>query len=110
MRTSIIQYLRDTTERSPDRAYVAEWRFFIESKGRSLSDSDLIRSYTFAAGFIEKWQNARINIPVRYQANFRSYLVTDSEGRVTANVAFYRAIYMTPSNGGQVGLFAYIKS
>jgi hypothetical protein len=62
---SIAEYLRDITSKDPDHAYVTEWKFFLESKGRTHSDGDLIRCYKFAVGFMEKWQDARIAIEVR---------------------------------------------
>ena len=62
---SVISYLCNTTENSPDCSYVTEWHFFLEAKGRILSYSDTLCAYLFAAGFIEQWQDAWIHIPVR---------------------------------------------
>jgi hypothetical protein len=60
----IIEYLRDATSKDPNS--VADWRFFLDSKGRSLSDPDLVRTYIFAVEFIDKWQDVRINVGVSY--------------------------------------------
>ena len=62
---AIVEYLRHVTSNNPDRSYAAEFRFFLESKGRSLSDADSIRAFTFAVKFAERWQDARITLDVR---------------------------------------------
>ena len=64
----IVEYLRDVTSKDSDRSYAAEWHFFLECKGKSLCDADLIRSYVFAVQFMEKWQDARITLQVKYNS------------------------------------------
>ena len=62
----IAEHMRHATSTDPNRSYAAEWRFFVESKGRSLTDRDLIRSYDFTLEFTRKWQDARIILDVRH--------------------------------------------
>ena len=61
----IVKHISEVALNDPDPSYVAEWQFFLASKGRSLADTDLIRTYTFAVDFMEKWRNARITTRVR---------------------------------------------
>jgi hypothetical protein len=61
---SIVKYLWDATSSDPDPYYVSEWRFFLASKGKTLNDANLIRTYTFAVDFIKKWQDERVDIEV----------------------------------------------
>jgi hypothetical protein len=58
----IIEYLRDATSKDPICG--PDWGFFLDSKGRSLSDPDLVRTNIFAVEFINKWQDARITVGV----------------------------------------------
>ena len=71
---SIIQYLRDVSSRDSDGSDAAEWRFFMDCKGKSLNDQDLIRSYEFAVKFMGKWQDARIVLEVRPSVLFETHL------------------------------------
>jgi len=60
----VVEHLRDAISKDPDHA--ADWQFFLDSKGRSQSDADLVRSCVFAVKFVEKWQDARITLQVSY--------------------------------------------
>ena len=72
---SVVKHLCGVTSDDPDPSYVAEWRFFLSSKGKTLTDTNLIRTYTFAVDFVEKWQDVRITTKVIPILNlFSSYL------------------------------------
>ena len=62
----IVEYLRDATSKDPNNK--ANWQFFLDSKGKSLSDPDLVRINIFAVEFMEKWQDVRITVRVSWHS------------------------------------------
>jgi hypothetical protein len=60
----IINHLCGVTSNDSDPSYISKWCFFLASKGKALTDANLIRTYTFAVDFIEKWQGMRITTKV----------------------------------------------
>jgi len=106
----IAEYLREVTSKDPDQAYVAEWKFFLEGKGRVHCDGDLIRCCNFAVKFMDKWQDVRITLEVRYPPSHPAPIPTLSNCRSTASAAFSSDTFTKLSSETQVGSCLFTES
>jgi hypothetical protein len=72
---------------------MVEWRYFLGCKGKSLTDADLVRTYSFANAFIDKWQNATIILKVGDLPWLGQSLPTMFDARTMASVVYYNDIF-----------------